>query len=370
MQIDDLNLFRMNVALHSFNFAILLENQDRKIELVNQSFCDLFGIPLPPNQLVGFDCSTAAQTNKVLFVDEEDFVIQINETLKNRVRVNDLELLMKDGRYLSRDYIPIFNQDNYIGHLWVYKNITSHKDAETKVLNSFMKEKELNELKSKFVGMVSHEFRTPLAAISSSLELIRLLNESNLNAKTNNHLNKINEQVRRMTELMNEVLLISKIESGGILPDIIDLNLKDLLENITRDYSQNGYDIRFKSKLKDFIVQADRNMIFHVFSNLISNAVKYSDESNKIDITIEDTDSNCISVTIQDYGIGIPDVEQSKLFTSFYRASNIKNIPGTGLGLIVVKHFLDLHDAKISFQSKVGVGTNFVVVLHRNFTQK
>ena len=109
----DLTLFRMDVALHSFNFAILLENQDRKIELVNQSFCDLFSIPLPPSQLVGFDCSTAAQTNKVLFVDEEDFVIQIDQTLKNKVRVNDLELLMKDGRYLSRDYIPIFNKDNY-----------------------------------------------------------------------------------------------------------------------------------------------------------------------------------------------------------------------------------------------------------------
>lgn len=367
MQNDDLTLFRMDVALHSFNFAILLENQDRKIELVNQSFCDLFGIPLPPNQLVGFDCSTAAQTNKVLFVDEDDFVFQINETLKNKVRVNELELLMKDGRYLSRDYIPIFNKENYIGHLWVYKDITAQKDAENQVLNSLVKERELNELKSKFVGMVSHEFRTPLAAISSSLELIRLLNENSLNDKTINHLNKINEQVRRMTELMNEVLLISKIESGGILPEILDLNIKDILENISSEYSQNGYEIKFKSKLKDFIIQADRNMIFHVFSNLISNAAKYSEESNKIDITIEESDSNCIAVSVKDYGIGIPEVEQSKLFTSFYRASNIKNIPGTGLGLIVVKHFLDLHDAKIKFKSKIGEGTEFVVILHRKF---
>lgn len=370
MQNVDLTLFRMDVALHSFNFAILLENQDRKIELVNQSFCDLFGIPLPPSQLVGFDCSTAAQTNKVLFVDEEDFVHQIDQTLKNKLRVNDLELLMKDGRYLSRDYIPIFNKDNYIGHLWVYKDITSQKDAENQVLNALVKEKELNELKSKFVGMVSHEFRTPLAAISSSLELIRLLNENNLSDKTNNHLNKINEQVRRMTELMNEVLLISKIESGGILPEILDLNIKDLIENITSEHSQNGYEINIKTKPKDFIVQADRNMIYHVFSNLISNAVKYSEEKNRVDISIKEVDSKLLEISIKDYGIGIPENEQSKLFTSFYRASNIKNIPGTGLGLIVVKHFLDLHDAKINFNSKQGVGTEFVVTLHRKFKLK
>lgn len=364
MQNIDLTSVRMDVALHSFNFAILLENQERKIELVNQSFCDLFSIPLPPKQLTGFDCSTAAQTNKILFVDEEDFVEQINITLANKVRVDNLELLMKDGRYLSRDYIPIFKEDNYIGHLWVYKNITAQKESEIQVFNSLVKEKELNELKSKFVGMVSHEFRTPLAAISSSLELIRLLND-NLNDKTNNHLNKISEQVRRMTELINEVLLISKIESGGILPEFLDLNIKDLLENITFEYSQNGYDINYIINTKDYIIQADRNMIYHVLYNLISNAAKYSEVNNKIDLLIsEDNDAN-LSVTVKDYGIGIPESEQNKLFTSFYRASNIKNIPGTGLGLIVVKHFLDLHDAKISFNSVIDEGTEFIVKLPR-----
>lgn len=364
MQNLDLTAIRMDVALHSFNFAILLENQERKIELVNQTFCDLFGIPLPPKQLIGFDCSTAAQTNKVLFVDEEDFVNQINNTLQNRVRVDNLELLMKDGRYLSRDYIPIFNEENYIGHLWVYKDITSQKESEFQVLNSLEKERELNELKSKFVGKVSHEFRTPLAAISSSLELIRLLND-NLNDKTINHLNKINEQVRRMTELMNEVLLISKIESGGIIPEYLDVNVKDILEIISEEYSQNGFDINFNIKSRDFIVQADRNMIFHVFSNLLSNATKYSELNNKVEITLTDINHSSLEITIKDYGIGIPEIEQSKLFTSFYRASNIKNIPGTGLGLIVVKHFLDLHDAKISFTSELGKGTEFIITLPR-----
>jgi len=364
MNFDEMNLYRMNVALHSFNFAILLENQDRKIELVNQSFCNLFAIPIPPNQLIGFDCSTVAQTNKVLFVDEEDFVFQINESLKNKVRVNDLELLMKDGRHVSRDYIPIFNQNNYVGHLWVYKDITLKKESEIQVLNALVKEKELNELKSKFVGMVSHEFRTPLAAISSSLELIRLLNENNLNDKTNNHLVKINEQVRRMTELMNEVLLISKIESGGVLPEFLDINIKDLLESVYIEYIQNGYHIKLENNTKDLTIQADKNMIFHVFSNLISNAIKYSELNNKVDISINDVD-NHIQISIKDYGIGIPEIEQSKLFTSFYRASNIKNIPGTGLGLIVVKHFLDLHQAKINFKSQIDKGTEFIVVIPR-----
>jgi signal transduction histidine kinase len=271
---------------------------------------------------------------------------------------------MKDGRHLSRDYIPIFNQNNYVGHLWVYKDITLKKESEIQVLNALVKEKELNELKSKFVGMVSHEFRTPLAAISSSLELIRLLNENNLNDKTNNHLVKINEQVRRMTELMNEVLLISKIESGGVLPEFLDINIKDLLESVYIEYIQNGYHIKLENNTKDLTIQADKNMIFHVFSNLISNAIKYSELNNKVDISINDVD-NHIQISIKDYGIGIPEIEQSKLFTSFYRASNIKNIPGTGLGLIVVKHFLDLHQAKINFKSQIDKGTEFIVVIPR-----
>lgn len=364
MQNVELTSIRMDVALHSFNFAILLENQERKIELVNQSFCDLFGIPLSPKQLLGFDCSTAAETNKVLFVDEEDFVNQINTTLENRVRVDNLELQMKDGRFLSRDYIPIFNEDNYIGHLWVYKDITDQKESELQVLNSLLKERELSELKSKFVGMVSHEFRTPLAAISSSLELIRLLNDS-LNDKTINHLNKINEQVRRMTELMNEVLLISKIESGGIMPEYLELNIKDLLGNIAQEYSQNGFNIQFNINSKDSIVQADQNMMYHVFSNLLSNATKYSELNNKVEVTLTDVNNSTLQINVKDYGIGIPEKEQSKLFTSFYRASNIKNIPGTGLGLIVVKHFLDLHDAKISFVLELGKGTEFIITLPR-----
>jgi signal transduction histidine kinase len=359
----------MEVALHSFNFTILLENEERKIDLVNQSFCDLFGIPLPPSQLVGLDCSIAAQTNKVFFVDEEDFVNQINISLENRKKVFDLELLMKDGRYLSRDYIPIFNEGNYIGHLWVYKDITNQKQSEIQVLNSLIKEKELGELKSKFVGMVSHEFRTPLAAISSSLELISLLNK-NLNDKTVNHLNKINEQVRRMTELMNEVLLISKIEGGGIVPEFLEFDIKVLLEEVAREYEQNGFNINFDFKANDFTIQADRNMIYHVFSNLLSNATKYSEASNNVDVTISEYNRRDLIISVKDYGIGIPIKEHTKLFTSFYRASNIKNIPGTGLGLIVVKHFLDLHDAKISFNSEIGKGTEFIITIPRIRNQK
>lgn len=351
---------RLNVALHSFKFAILLENQDRRIELVNQSFCDLFQIPLTPDQMVGLDCSTAAEQNKVLFVDENEFVREIDRTLEDKKLVENYELQMKDGRFLHRDYVPIFNEKIYIGHLWVYKDITFQKNTEAQVLFSLQKEKELNELKSKFVGMVSHEFRTPLAAISTSLELISIFNASSAQEKINNHIDKINEQINRMTELMNDVLLISKIESGNLIPNLQKVNIEEILNKIIVENISSNNQLLLKKSTNNLYVKADKMMLIHIFSNIISNSIKYSNSNSKVEISVyELNDKICIDV--KDYGLGIPIDEQKNIFNSFYRASNIKNISGTGLGLMIVKHFMDLHKANISFVSKQNQGSTFTL---------
>ena len=477
----------MNVVLDSSNTAMLLENQLRQMEFVNKAFCNLFGIDAPPDSLIGMDCSQAAEYNKVLFTDEEGFVSGINTLLENKLHVTGELLHMKNGKVLERDYIPIFKEEVYIGHMWTYKDITEtfalnkkielqkqfyedilnslpvdvavfnaehkylfvnevaigdknvrdwivgkddfeyaiernkslkaaeyrrelflqtinnnagleseyeeehlkkdgkkqfilrkmkpvfnqdkslrivvgcgvditkrvqyeeklqlselkykelvnnlqdiifnvdndgyftflnpawekitgykaedfigknysqyfinsssdksiafrdlienevvikeqvysintllgrktvsvytepisqdgkvvgyrgtvtditdRKKAEEQLLLAMQREKELNELKSKFVGMVSHEFRTPLATISSSVELIKLISEKSEDALTDRilkHTNKVNEQIKRMTELMNEVLLISKIEAGGISANYEDSDIISL----------------------------------------------------------------------------------------------------------------------------------------------
>ena len=124
MENTQLQYYRMNVVLNASNTAMLLENGNRQIEFVNQAFCDLFNIPSKPEEMLGADCSQAAEYNKVLFIDEQSFVDDINSILHNRVKVENELLFMKNLKVLQRDYIPIFQKDIYIGHMWSYKDIT------------------------------------------------------------------------------------------------------------------------------------------------------------------------------------------------------------------------------------------------------
>jgi PAS domain S-box-containing protein len=596
----------MNVVLNSSSTAMLLENENRQIEFVNQAFCDLFNIPAKPEEMLGADCSQAAEYNKVLFIDEQSFVDNINSILLNKEKVENELLFMKNFKVLQRDYIPIYKKDIYVGHMWSYKDITEtfslnkkieqqkqfyedilnslpvdvavfnekhqylfvnevaiadknvrdwlvgkddydyvnnrnkplasahfrrdlfqktiaaenpedfdyeeahdrkdgtkqyilrkmkpvfnpdgsikivvgcgvditnrvhseeklqlseakykdlvnnlqdiifnvdldgyftylnpawetitgldsvgfigknysqyfvnttidktiafndlinnnnsirdqeysiktiyglknvsvyrgtvtditeRKKAEHQLVLAMQRERELNDLKSKFVGMVSHEFRTPLATISSSVELIKLISENTeleLSSKIQKHTSKVNEQIKRMTELMNEVLLISKIESGGITANFELYDLLLILNEVKAEHSYSNFKINIKSNQKNIMMRFDRNMIHHVLSNLFSNAIKYSLTIKTIDINIELNDTH-VRIEVKDYGIGIPDEDLEKLFTSFFRASNIRNLPGTGLGLVVVKYFLDLHKGYIDVASKLNEGSSFII---------
>ena len=230
---------------------------------------------------------------------------------------------------------------------------------------AMQREKELNELKSKFVGMVSHEFRTPLATISSSVELIKLISEKSeegLSERIIKHTNKVNEQIKRMTELMNEVLLISKIESGGISANFEESDLIVLVNEIKSEHSFSGFDIKINTNRPKMPLRMDKNMMRHILNNLFSNAIKYSLNERVIDVNIDHRES-FIKIEIKDYGIGIPPEDIEKLFTSFFRASNIRKLPGTGLGLVVVKYFLDLHKGHIDVKSKINQGTSFIITI-------
>ncbi len=621
MDITQLQFYRMNVVLESSNSATLLENELRQIEFVNQTFCDLFKIDSTPDKMIGLDCSQAAEYNKALFIDEEGFVKGINNLLQNKVKVVGEILFMKNGIVLQRDYIPIFRDDIYVGHLWSYVNITEtfslnkklelqkkfyedilnslpvdvavfnsehkylfvnavaiadenvrswivgkddfeyakernksleaanyrrelftktinnrhgeeseyqethtradgtkqtilrkmkpvynpdkslkivvgcgvditkrvhyeeklqlseakykglvnnlqdiifnvdidgyftflnpawekitgyraddyigrnysqyfinssleksasfndllinnnaikdqiytiktltgkktvsvyseaikvhgeivgyrgtvtditdRKKVEEQLVMAMQREKELNELKSKFVGMVSHEYRTPLATISSSVELIKLIAEKHndeLSEKIIKHTNKVNEQIRRMTGLMNEVLLISKIESGGIAAKFEESDFLTLVKEVKSENNSSGFLININSNKDKLVFNFDKNMFRHILSNLLSNAIKYSLTNKTIDINIDYKESY-IRLEIKDYGIGIPPNDIEKLFTSFFRASNIRNLPGTGLGLVVVKYFLDLHNGHIDVFSKINEGSSFILTI-------
>ncbi len=247
----------------------------------------------------------------------------------------------------------------------IVRDITERKQAEIEIRNALETEKHLGELKSRFVTMTSHEFRTPLTTILSSAELIEDFAEVWSKEKKHLHLNRIKVNVNHMTQLLDDVMLMGKAEVGKlkcepILLDVVQF-CRDLIEEIHLSNISNC-PIAFISQANVLQAYLDEKLLRHILGNLLSNAIKYSPSGRTINFHISYQEGE-ISFQIQDQGIGIPIKDRERLFSSFYRASNVGNISGTGLGLAIVKKAVDAHQGKIVVESEVGVGTTFLVYL-------
>lgn len=251
----------------------------------------------------------------------------------------------------------------------IVRDITERKQAETDMLLTLAKEKELNQLKSRFIAMASHEFRTPLTTILSSAELIEKYGFKWTEEKKIQHLLRIQSSVKHMTQLLNDVLLIGQSEAGRLEfnPQEIDLNqfCRDLIDEM--QISVPNHKIAWNSENKCLNACIDEKLLRQILSNLLSNAIKYSPQGGIVHFELICTSQSAI-FRVQDSGIGIPLSEQAHLFDSFYRASNVGTISGTGLGLAIVLKSVDLHSGLIAVESEVGVGTTFTVTLPLNQT--
>ncbi len=249
--------------------------------------------------------------------------------------------------------------------------LSRHK-AEVAIQLALEKEKELNQLKSRFISVVSHEFRNPLNAILFSTELLERYDAELTAERKHGYLQRIQVSVRRMNQLLNDVLTIGETESDHLPFDPHPLNLlqfcRDTIDDLQINQSlrcpiQFSHNYTAFSSLEDpSLLYLDEKLLRHILTNLLSNAIKYSPQGKNIDFTLNYTDENVV-FHIQDYGIGIPINDQSRLFESFYRASNVKTIPGTGLGLSIVKQCVDLHGGTIEVISEVETGTIFIVTI-------
>lgn len=224
------------------------------------------------------------------------------------------------------------------------------------------KEKELNDMKSRFVTMASHEFRTPLSTILSSISLVNKYNEGD--EKIDKHVHRIKSAVTNMTLILNDFLSAEKLEEGKVFMRKELFNLQGLVNEILSEI--NGI-LKKDQKLLythsgSSEVNLDIQMIRNILLNLISNAIKFSAENKTISISTNVTE-NEIKIQISDQGLGIPKEEQEHLFQRFFRASNVTNVQGTGLGLNIVSKYLEAMNGKIEFESEVGVGTTFFLTL-------
>jgi PAS domain S-box-containing protein len=226
-------------------------------------------------------------------------------------------------------------------------------------------EKELNELKSRFVSMVSHEYRSPLTTIMTSAELLLRYGSRMSDEQSARHLAQIQQSVKNMIALMNEVLAIEKLNVGQVQFEPREIDLTAFCAGIVEEINFNNQGktpIAFMRTGDPQPVHMDLSLLRQIVSNLLSNAVKYSPESASVDFRLE-WGAKQVVLTVSDHGIGIPEEDQKRLFEPFHRARNAGEISGTGLGLSITKRAIELHGGSIGFQSQVGIGTTFVVML-------
>ena len=239
-------------------------------------------------------------------------------------------------------------------------DITERKQAEIELRRALAREKELGQLRSYFVWIVSHEFRTPLGIIQSSAEILEDYLERLESAERKNHLESIRNNTGRMARIMEEVLLIGSFDAGKIefKPATLELGafVHRLVDEVVAVTAQRCPIELLLAGAPDKI-QADERLLHHIFTNLLTNAIKYSDPGQTVQFEIDSAGSE-IACTILDHGIGIPEADREWLFDAFHRGHNVASRPGTGLGLVVVKRCVDLHGGAIKVHSELGEGTD------------
>ena len=234
----------------------------------------------------------------------------------------------------------------------------SRDDLET----ALSKEKELSDLKTRFVSMASHEFRTPLSTILSSASLVAKYQQTDEQNKRDKHIQRIRSAVSNLTDILNEFLSIGRIEEGRIQANFSNFNIKEqvhLVCNEMQSILRPGQQIRIRHLGKE-VVNLDLSLLRNVFINLLSNALKFSPENAMIDVETEVNEKQ-ILISIRDYGIGISEDDKKHLFERFFRGKNVTNIQGTGLGLHIVSKYVELMNGQIKAESELEKGTRFTI---------
>jgi PAS domain S-box len=315
----------------------------------------------------------------------KEYIRNLWVTIANgKIWRGELRNKAKDGTiyWMDTTIVPFLNEERKpYQYLAIRNDITKRKEAEEQILKinlnlekkikertfelteALEREKELNDMKSRFVSMASHEFRTPLSAILSSISLVDHYNTPEQHIKRQKHIERISSSVRHLTDILDDFLSLDKLEQGKVEVNATDFNLKELIEDIIEEAS--GMLKKKNQTIKlDYHgakeMHQDKKILRNVLLNLLSNAIKYSADEKTINITAN-VENEKVVLSIKDQGIGIPLLAQKDLFSKFFRASNVANIQGTGLGLNIVKIYMELIDGSISFISEENKGSTFTI---------
>ena len=343
----------INVFNQSLDYVFVDGKELTKLNLVSE---ELIGKPY--TVFFGEDSDQNQSTGYI----KEQFLRTFNgEMLTFEIQVKDYQY------FLHCAPLPDAN-DDISQILVVAENITDRKKAEEEVRKALEKEKELNELKSRFVTMASHEFKTPLSTILSSSSLIAKYPDESGQAKREKHVDRIKTNVNQLNRLLNDFLTIGKLEEGKTINVPLMCDVVKLGKAVTEEMQLQAKEeqtVQFKVEGKPREVYLDESLIKNVLNNLLSNAIKYSPNGKDVYLNfIFKEDSFTLEVI--DNGIGIPENEQVHLFERFFRAKNTTNIQGTGLGLNIVKKYVELVGGTIDIESKLNIGTTIWITIKTN----
>lgn len=295
------------------------------------------------------DISGRKDMEKALKASEKQLILYASE-LEERVKLRTEQL--------DKTILELENSNKKLA-----TQIEVRKLAEFKSQNALIKEKELSELKSRFVSMASHEFRTPLSTILSSATLIDKYKTEQTSPKRTIHVNKIKNSIGNLIHILNDFLSLSKLEEGKIEATFSNTNLEKIVSEVLEELStikKDGQDINSEVKGENLTIYTDGKIIKNILINLLSNAIKYSDK--KITLKVNGN-AQKTSIIVKDEGIGISESDQKHLFERFFRAKDVINIQGTGLGLNIVKKYVEELSGEVYFTSELGVGTMFKIEL-------
>lgn len=332
---------------------IIIYNHDFSIKYISPSIKKVLGFE--PFEIVG------KKTNEIFVVQEQ-------------LRPDEPQIMayrhkFKPDKVLLESVIkPVVVNGVIDCYLGISRDVAVRENLKKKLEHALEKEKAINEIKSKFISMASHELKNPLATISSSLELLSIYlqdDEHTKKVKLQKHISRINLQLDRLNGIINEVLLIEKTRAQNSEVQLEEMDLlvflRDLLEESFADCYPDK--IKIKSETPQVPINSNKILLYHIFKNLIENAIKYSKpEKLKIQILVEITDLH-IEVSVKDNGFGISLEDKNKLFNQFYRSNNVTEISGFGIGLTIVKECAAILNTTVSFKSTLDKGSSFKVKL-------
>ena len=372
--------------LEHLNLGLLRENKERKsMELKlreSQQLYELIAQNFPKGIISILDSNFQFlfAAGKGLHKDNEPnigdhfllrFPVEIREKIETHLK-NTLKGITGSREYESNDKnyilqsVPIENNAGKIDKLLVVEeDITELKHVELEVRANLAREKELNVMKSRFVSMASHEFRTPLTTVLSSINLISKYTKEEDQPRRDKHISRIKTSVKNLTEILNDFLSLERLESGSLDPQIVEVSIPDIIEESVEQMNgllKADQEVIVNKKLVKNQIDTDPRLLKNIIINLLSNAIKYSPDGKEVFFDFK-LDEKEMYIEIRDQGIGIPESEQKNLFQRFFRAGNAVNIQGTGLGLHIVKKYVELLGGNISLESKEQIGTTIKVLI-------